>query len=111
MLTLALALALSVQDAHAGHHDHAAMEMDEAATQSTVIADVRTVDAEARTALLRHDALEELSMPSMVMEFQVAEPVDFTLFQPGAALIVTVENREGVLTVVEARPEDAHAGH
>ncbi|TGY87621.1 copper-binding protein [Marinicauda algicola] len=110
MLTLALALALSVQDAHAGRHDHHAMGA-ESAARSTVVADVRTVDEDARTALLRHEAMEELSMPSMVMEFEVAEPVDFTLFRPGAALIVTVENRGGVLTVVEARPEDAHAGH
>ena len=113
MLTLALLLALSAQDAHAGHghHDaHHVMEA-EAAVQSTVIADVRTADEAARTALLRHEALEELSMPAMVMEFAIAEPVDFALFQPGAALIVTVENRDGVLTVVEARPEDAHAGH
>lgn len=108
MLILALALTLSNPDAPAGH-DHHAMETQ--AARSTVIADVRTVDAEARTALLRHEALEELSMPSMVMEFEIAQPVDFALFQPGAALIVTVENLDGALTVVEARPEDAHAGH
>lgn len=106
MLTFALALALSAQTAHAGDHDHHAMQA-EARAQSTVIADVRTVDEAARTALLRHEAMEELSMPAMVMEFHVAEPVDFALFQPGAALIVTVENRDGTLTVVEARPETA----
>lgn len=110
MLTLTLILALSAQDAHAGHHEHHAMEAEPAA-RSTVIADVRTADEEARTALLRHEAMDELSMPAMVMEFRIEESVDFALFQPGAALIVTVENRDGQLTVVEARPEDAHAGH
>lgn len=111
MLTLTLAvLALSFQDDHARQHGHHAMEAGTAA-QSTVIADVRTVDAEARTALLRHEAMEELSMPSMVMEFHVVDGVDFALFQPGAALMVTVENRDGTLSVIEARPEDAHTGH
>lgn len=109
MLILVLALALSNPDASAGHHDHHAMSETQSA-RSTVVADVRTVDGEARTALLRHEAMEELSMPSMVMEFEVIEPVDFALFQPGAALIVTVENRDGTLTVVDARPEEAHAG-
>lgn len=109
MLILALALALSNPDASAGHHDHHAASEAQSA-RSTVIADVRSVDGEARTALLRHEAMVELSMPSMVMEFDIAEPVDFALFQPGAALIVTVENRDGTLTVVEARPEQAGHG-
>jgi Cu(I)/Ag(I) efflux system membrane fusion protein len=105
ILLVAAVLALTSHDhGHSGHDHHAAAE-----AQSVVAADVRTVDAAARTALLRHEAMAELSMPSMVMEFAIAEEVDIALFEPGAALMITVVNGEDGLEVIAAEPE--HAGH
>lgn len=104
ILFVAAVLALTPHDhGHSGHDHHAA------AAQSVVAADVRTIDAEARTALMRHEAMAELSMPSMVMEFRIAEEVDIALFQPGTALTVTVINGENGLEVVAAEPE--HEDH
>lgn len=88
-------------DSH-GHHHH-----EEMAAQSTVSADVRTADAEARTALLRHEAMSELGMPAMVMEFSIADDVDMNLFQPGAALMITATMGETGLVVIAAEPEAA----
>lgn len=115
MLSLLLALTLtSVDHGHdtADHHHAEAAEM----VTSTAAADVRSVDAEARTALLRHEALTEIGMPAMVMEFQIAEDVDMALFAPGTALTITAINGENGLTVIAAAPEgemDDHdaAGH
>lgn len=107
LLIAASLLAMPVADGHAGHDHHAASD-----ARSTVAADVRTVDADERTALLRHEAMRELSMPAMVMEFRIAQDVDITLFEPGAALMVTVVNGENGLEVIAAEPEhDAHSGH
>lgn len=97
------ALVLMVADhGSADHHHHHAAET---TARSTVAADVRTVDAEARSALLRHEAMPELGMPSMVMEFGIAEDVDMALFEPGAALIVTAVMGDDGLTVIAAEPE------
>ena len=103
MLDLIIAASLLVQPMDHGHggRDHHATEM----ASSTVAADVRTVDAAARTALIRHEAMPELSMPSMVMQFHIAETVDMALFEPGAALMITVINGENGLEVVAAEPE------
>lgn len=101
MTTALLASADHGGDSHAHHH------MAESAAQSTIAADVRTVDADARTALLRHEAMPELGMPSMVMEFSIAEDVDINLFQPGAALMITATMGDNGLMVIAAEPEGA----
>ena len=36
-----------------------------------------------------HEAMTELGMPAMVMEFRIAEDVDISIFEPGAALTIT----------------------
>jgi len=100
----ALALLTSIADHGSDGHDHHA---EEAAAQSIVAADVRTVDADARTALLRHEAMPELGMPSMVMEFAIADSVDISLFEPGAALMITATTGTNGLEVIAAQPETA----
>ena len=106
-LILALSLLTAAQDASHGHHGHHAMPAEtEAEAQSTTFADVRSVDPEARTALLRHGPLPELGMTGMVMSFHIASDVDITLFEPGAALTVTVTRHGEHLMVIAAAPED-----
>lgn len=103
MLSLIAATALLVAQAdHHGHqgHDHHA----ETPASSTVSADVRAVDAENRTALVRHDALTEMGMGAMTMRFAVADGVDFSLFQVGAALKVTVARGPDGLEIIAAEP-------
>ena len=90
---------------HGHNHSHDA-HVDR--TVSTVAADVRTVDVEARTALLRHEAMTELGMPSMVMQFSIADDVDIDLFEPGAALTITATNGEDGLQVIAAEIEHGH---
>ena len=110
MLSLLLALTLTTIDhGHdtADHHHAEAAEM----VTSTAVADVRSADADARTALLRHEALTEIGMPAMVMEFHIAEDVDMALFEPGAALTITAVNGENGLTVIAAAPEGAMDHH
>lgn len=111
MLIALLATTLSMTAAHDHGHDHEDHHHAQSG-QSTVAADVRTVDTAARTALMRHEAMTELAMPSMVMEFQIAEGVDIALFVPGAALMITVINGENGLEVIAAEPETGtHSGH
>ena len=95
----AAALALSVTDHHGQHGDH---HHADAQTSSTVAADVRAVDAANRTAVVRHDALTELGMGAMTMRFAVNENVDFSLFQTGAALTITVVNGESGFEIIAA---------
>jgi len=100
---LASTLALGAVD-----HDHAAGETHshaETEATSTVAADVRTVDAEARTAMVRHEPLVELGMPAMVMQFAIANDVDLALFEPGAALIITARRSPDGLEIIAAEPE------
>ena len=104
-ILFALALLTSAVDHGSDGHDHHHAE--EMAAQSIVAADVRTVDVEARTTLLRHEAMPELGMPSMVMEFSVAEGVDIELFQSGAALTITATMDGDSLQVIAAEPEIA----
>ena len=110
MLSLVLALTLAAADHGHDSADHHHAEMAEAVT-STAVADVRSADAEARTALLRHEALTEIGMPAMVMEFHIAKDVDMALFEPGAALTITAVNGENGLTVIAAAPEGAMDHH
>lgn len=105
ILLFALALLVSTADHGADGHDH--HNAGEMTARSTVAADVRTVDTEARTALLRHEAMPELAMPSMVMEFALADTVDIALFEPGAALLITAVMGPDGLTVIAAEPEDS----
>lgn len=100
-LALLTATADHGSDSHDHHHGETMM------AQSTVAADVRTVDTGARTALLRHEAMPELGMPSMVMEFSIADDVDIALFEPGAALMITATMGENGLEVIAAEPETA----
>lgn len=107
--SLLLATATTASDHH-GNHDHHgghAMADAEAMAQSIVSADVRTVDTEARTTLLRHEAMPELGMSAMVMPFAIDEGVDIELFQPGAALMVTVTRREDGLVVIAAEVDES----
>lgn len=104
ILTALLATSGNLTD-HGHDHSHAHAE---GLVSSTVAADVRTVDTEARTTLMRHEAMTELAMPSMVMEFAIADDVDIALFQPGAALMVTVINGENGLEVIAAEAEHGH---
>jgi len=106
LLATSLLLAASSADHH-GHHGGHAMADAETMAQSVVSADVRTVDAEARTTLLRHEAMPELSMGAMVMPFAIDEGVDIELFQPGAALMVTVTRRDGELVVIAAEVDES----
>jgi Cu/Ag efflux protein CusF len=105
-LLLSSVLGLAGQDMphtmdHGVHGDMAGEQ-----ASSTTYGDVRTVDAEARTALIRHGDMPELGMPGMVMEFRVAEAVDIALFEPGAALQITVIAGEHGLEVIAAQPEE-----
>ncbi|MBO6728362.1 MAG: copper-binding protein [Maricaulis sp.] len=108
--TLALVLTSTTIPADHDHghgHSHHAVE-----GSSTVAADVRTVDVENRTTLLRHEAMAELSMPAMVMEFRVADDVDISIFEPGAALTITAINGDNGLEVIAAEIEhDEHHQH
>lgn len=104
-ILFALALFVSTADHGTDGHDH--HQAGEVTARSTVAAYVRTVDAEARTALLRHEAMPELGMPSMVMEFALADSVDITLFEPGAALMITAVMGTDGLEVIAAEPESA----
>lgn len=85
---------------HGEHHDAAAMQ-----ASSTTFGDVRTVDAETRTALIRHGDMPELGMTGMVMTFHIADGVDWSLFRPGAALEITVINTDDGLEIIAAEPE------
>ena len=109
MLSLLLALTLMTADHGHDSEDHHHAETSEIVS-STAVADVRSADAEARTALLRHEALTEIGMPAMVMEFHIAEDVDMALFEPGAALTITAVNGENGLTVIAAAPEGEMTG-
>lgn len=97
-------LAMTAADHHGHHGNH---HQADAQASSTVAADVRAADADNRTALVRHDALTELGMGAMMMRFAVADDVDFDLFQPGAALTITVINGDGGFEIIaaEARTE------
>ena len=109
MITL-LATSLLLATATVDHHDHHgghAMNAAETTAQSVVSADVRTVDTEARTALLRHEAMPELGMGAMVMPFTIDEAVNIALFQPGAALMVTVTRDEAGLRVIAAEADES----
>jgi len=106
-ILLSLTLLAAAQDMHHGHHDMPAAAETETAAQSTTFADVRSVDTEGRTALLRHGPLPELGMMGMVMSFHIADDVDITLFEPGAALTVTVSRHGEDLMVIAAAPEEA----
>lgn len=110
MLSLLLALTLVTADHGHDSEDHHHAEAAEMVT-STAVADVRSADVEARTALLRHEALTEIGMPAMVMEFHIAEDVDMALFEPGAALTITAVNGENGLTVIAAAPEGEMGHH
>lgn len=101
---IALALLAAPTNYPSDGHDH--HHSDTSAAQSVVAADVRTVDRDNRTALLRHEAMPELGMPSMVMEFMISENVDIDLFEPGAALLITVTMAGDGLTVIAAEPEE-----
>lgn len=94
-------LALTAVDHHGQHGDGHHAEASETVS-STVAADVRAVDASNRTALVRHDALTELGMGAMMMRFAVADDVDFSLFQPGAALTITVVNSAEGFEIIAA---------
>lgn len=109
MITL-LATSILLATATTDHHDHHgghAMSDAETIAQSVVSADVRTVDAEARTTLLRHEAMPELGMAAMVMPFTVDEAVDIALFRPGAALMVTVTRDADGLRVIAAEVDES----
>lgn len=110
MLSLLLALTLAAADHGHDSEDHHHAEAAEMVS-STAVADVRSADAEARTALLRHEALTEIGMPAMVMEFHIAEDVDMALFEAGAALTITAVNGENGLTVIAAAPEGGMGHH
>ena len=99
---LALGLSATYHAHNHGRETHAAAGQQ---VTSTVVADVRTANPDARTALLRHEALSEFGMGAIVMRFPVAEGVDFDLFQPGAALRVTFARGESGLEVVAAATE------
>lgn len=105
-IILAAGLSLAPHADHHGQHDHHGHMT--ATDQSVVAGDIRTVDRQARTALIRHEAMPELSMPAMVMEFQIAADVDIDLFEPGAALILTVVNGGSGLEVIAAEPEPGY---
>lgn len=102
-ILFALALLIGAADHPSDGPDHHHDE--ETTAQSTVAADVRTVDTENRTALLRHEAMPELGMPSMVMEFSIGENVDISLFEPGASLMITTTMGDNGLTVIAAETE------
>ena len=105
LLASTLALGAFDHDHAAGEtHSHAETEATSEAT-STVAADVRTIDAEARTAMVRHEPLVELGMPAMVMQFAIANDVDLALFEPGAALIITARRSPDGLEIIAAEPE------
>lgn len=110
MIDLILAVALASTGANLDHgHDHGHGHADtHDAASSTVSADVRTVDTAARKTLMRHEAMTELGMPSMVMEFSISDDVDISLFEPGAALMVTVINGDDGLQVIAAEAEHGH---
>lgn len=110
MLSLLLSLTLATTDHGHDSEDHHQAEAAEMVS-STAVADVRSADTEARTALLRHEALNEIGMPAMVMEFHIAEDVDMALFEPGAALTITAVNGENGLTVIVAAPEGGMGHH
>jgi len=46
-------------------------------------------------------------MGAMVMPFAIDEGVDIELFQPGAALMVTVTRRDGELVVIAAEVDES----
>ena len=97
-------LALTVFDhSHAGDDTHSHAETE---ATSTVAGDVRTVDHEDRTAMVRHEPLVELGMPAMVMQFAISDGVDLALFEPGAALMITVRRGPDSLEIIAAEPED-----
>jgi len=105
MLTTFLMTVALVASVDHGAESHAHHHTAESMAQSVVAADVRTVDTETRTTLLRHEAMPELGMPAMVMEFTVADDVDIDLFQPGAALIITATMGTDGLRIIAAEPE------
>ena len=109
LLATSLLLATATADHHGNHDHHGGHAMADAETmaQSIVSADVRTVDTDARTTLLRHEAMPELGMGAMVMPFAIDAGVDIALFQPGAALIVTVTRRDGELVVIAAEVDES----
>ncbi|MCW5725518.1 MAG: copper-binding protein [Maricaulaceae bacterium] len=91
---------------HQHHHHHSAQGQ-----QSTALADIREANAETREVLLRHEPMDEIGWPAMVMTLPVADDVDFDLFQPGAELMITVrvDNGEGV--IIAAEPADGAEDH
>ncbi|WP_291845436.1 copper-binding protein [Maricaulis sp.] len=108
LLATSLLLATSASEHHGqDHHGGHAMHEAETTAQSVVPADVRTVDNDARTTLLRHEAMPELGMGAMVMPFTVDEAVNIDLFQPGAALIVTVTRGEDGLHIIAAEVDES----
>jgi Cu/Ag efflux protein CusF len=101
-LIAALTLSMSAIEQHGEHGQHGDHHPTNEQASSTVAADVRAVDAEGRTAVVRHDALTELGMGGMTMRFTVDDAVDFSLFQPAAALTITVVNGSDGFEIIAA---------
>jgi Cu/Ag efflux protein CusF len=112
MLELVFAIGLlvaPVDHGHAAGGEHHQVGED---VRSTVAGDVRSVDRTTRTALIRHEAMNELSMPPMVMNFVIADDVDMAIFTPGTALMITVTNGENGFEIVAAEADPgAHSEH
>lgn len=105
MLVFLLASTLALGAIDHDHPDWSDHVHSETEITSTVAADVRTIDVEARTAMVRHEPLVELGMPAMVMQFTIADDVDFDLFEPGAALMITARRGPDGLEIIAAEPE------
>ena len=102
LIFVASAVLFATSADHHDHHCHHGDHQTETQVSSTVSADVRAVDADNRTAVVRHDALTELGMGAMMMRFSVSEDVDFDLFQPGAALTITVISGDAGYEIIAA---------
>jgi Cu(I)/Ag(I) efflux system periplasmic protein CusF len=102
---LGLGTGALAQDRNAGH-DHAAhvAQASQAATSSgdlpLVDAEVRRVDARNNKLSLRHQQIPNLDMPPMTMVFEVADPALLEGLKSGDKVQVTVDQIDGVYTVM-----------
>ncbi len=77
-----------------------------AAMSAMPIADgeVRKIDLSARKITLKHGEIKSLDMPPMTMVFQVKDPAMLEKVKVGDKVQFTVENANGVLTVLTLEP-------
>lgn len=89
----------------AAHHEHEAHQMDAHEGQVTTLAEILSVDVEARKIKASHEAIPEISWPAMTMDFAVTEEVDLSGLAAGDKVQLSLARAgDGIYHVVGILP-------